>query len=166
MFCWTGLHISLYIVCSRLPFSASEVNKFVVAMGEASLRRGRGRSKNARETIGFSTRFRIATWKCAAFALGMRHSYRHSYTDVSPGNVQGKIDESVTATYQRCYKELQAGRWGPRTDSGRRDASKRQALELSRPHPPPGRAPGNTKSTNKLRQANPGHTLRLWSRPR
>ncbi len=71
--------------------------------GEAPEKRGPGRSKDARETIGFSTRH---------------------------------------------------------------DVGKRQAVELARPHLPPGRAPGITMSTYELRQANPGLALRRCPRPR
>ncbi len=48
----------------------------------------------------------------------------------------------------------------------RHDAGKRQAVELTRPRPPPGRAPGNTTRTYELRQANPGLALRRCPRLR
>ncbi len=72
------------------------------------------------------------------------------------GKIVGKWCMQIHGTNHR--------RRGQRTDAGRRDAGKGQALELARPHPPPGRALCNTASAHKLYQANTG--LALWRCPR
>ncbi len=95
---------------------------------EAPRKRGPGGSKDARGTIGFSM--------LSAISAGAEKE-------------AGLIIAAQKSFGQHVYKPQ------PRTDSGRHDASKRQAVELAR-HPPPGRAPGNATSTYELLQANLG----------
>ncbi len=57
------------------------------------------------------------------------------------GRLKGTVSKNAIKNHGTEYR----GR-GPRTDTGRRDAGKGQAVELARPLPPPGRSPCNTAS--------------------
>ncbi len=73
----------------------------------------------------------------------------------SPAQAKRHSVKDTVKNYRTYYR-----RRGPQTDARRRHASKRQAVELARPHPLPGRAPGNTTSTYERSQTNSGLDLR------
>ncbi len=70
------------------------------------------------------------------------NSQEPSSDSASPAQANLHRVKDAIKNYRLDYRRRR-----PRTESGRHDASKRQALELAQPHPLPGRAPGNTSST-------------------
>ncbi len=62
------VHCVLRISCSGMCTSLRGPESPRLLRGEAPRKRGPGGSKDARESIGLSTRLRIATWNCAGLA--------------------------------------------------------------------------------------------------
>ncbi len=93
----------------------------------------------------------------------MHQSYRPSLYGCEAAKLSAQARRKLNGTVSKMLSSI-TGRTtadeAPQIDARRRHASKRQAVELARPHPPPGRAPGNTTSSYELRQANSGLDLR------